>query len=89
VLHAGKLAGVDRQGTAVAPLDKEHRALHGLDSRDRAVMQPGVADRLADEDPLAARYCVSLRVSRGRLRARVASSDAAERWLGVTSEVLG
>jgi len=38
---------------AVAALDEEHRALHALDGRNRAVMQPGVADGLADDDPIA------------------------------------
>jgi hypothetical protein len=52
VLDAGKLAGVDRHGLAVAALEEQHRPLNALDDRDRAVMQPGVANRLADDDPI-------------------------------------
>jgi hypothetical protein len=53
VLHAGELAGVDRHGVAVAALNEQHRPLHALNGRDRAVMQPCVADGLADDDPIA------------------------------------
>src|ERR1035438_7527377 len=53
VLHAGELAGGDRHGLAVAALDEQHRALDALGGRDRTVMQPGLADGLADDDPIA------------------------------------